>query len=38
VSGIGGPGKAMDGDAGRRASETGWMPGENERTYYALSD
>jgi len=38
VSGIGGPGKAMDGVAGRRASEPGRMPGENEQTYYALSD
>jgi len=38
VSGIGGPGVAMDGVAGRRASEPGRMPGENERTCYALPD
>jgi len=38
VSGIGGPDEAKDGGAGRRASEPGRMPGENERTCYALSD
>jgi len=38
VSGIGDPCEAMDGGAGRRASEPGRMRGENERTCYALSD
>jgi hypothetical protein len=37
VSGIGGPGEAMDGAADRRASEPGRMPGENERTCYSYA-